>query len=459
MIYVIACVAAIAGLLTGYDEGIITATTEPLHRDIVVAALEEGLLSTTVPLGALLGAAVGAVLGAAFGRRVLLMGAAGLFLLGPALCAFAPYFVLFAFGRFVIGLAIGIGAVMAPAYVAECATEQRRGLLVGLFPLAYSLGVLAAYLAGTVHADHWRLLFASAAVPALVLLVWLWRLPSTPRMMVLGGREKEAGLLLSRLNGWKSRDPRPAQIIAAIRKASRADSRYGTWLDLLLPGPRTALRAGIGLFFFQQMTGIAAAMRYAPGVFADAGLDQGSAQVATVVGFSVLNLLAMVGCLLTVDRFGRRRLLVLGFSGAAASLLLLALAATIGTASVQAFAFMGFALFAVSFGLAIGPVPWIVAGEVFPLNLRGAGIALSTVSNWLFGFLALASLPALEALVGYPLIFVSAAVMSLLGLWFSLRCVPDCAGRALEEIEQEVRAGRGAALRPPAVPAAPHAGR
>ncbi len=448
MIYVIACVAAIAGLLTGYDEGIITATTAPLHRDIAVAALEEGLLATTVPIGALLGAVVGAVLGSAFGRRVLLMGAAGLFLLGPVLCAVSSEFVLFAFGRFVIGLAIGIGAVMAPAYVAECATEQRRGLLVGLFPLAYSLGVLAAYLAGIAHADHWRLLFASAAVPGLILLVWLWRLPSTPRMMLLGGREKEAGLLIARLYGWKSRDPRPAQMAAAIRKASRADSRYGTWLDLLLPGPRTALRAGVGLFFFQQMTGIAAAMRYAPGVFADAGLAQGSAEVATVVGFSVLNLIAMVGCLLTVDRFGRRRLLYLGYGGAAASLALLALAAAIGTANVQVLAFMGFALYAVSFGLAIGPVPWIVASEVFPLNLRGAGIALSTVSNWLFGFLALVSLPALEQSVGYPVIFALAGVMSLLAIWFSARCVPDCAGRALEDIEQEVRAGRVIALPP-----------
>ncbi|MEW6255038.1 MAG: sugar porter family MFS transporter [Pseudomonadota bacterium] len=459
MIYVIACVAAIAGLLTGYGEGIITATTQPLRQVIVIAALEEGLLSTTVPLGALLGAVVGAVLGAAFGRRVLLIVAAAMFLIGPSLCAVASDFVLFAIGRFIIGLAIGIGAVMAPAYIAESATERRRGLLVGLYPVAYTLGILAAYLAGVAYADQWRWLFASAAVPGLVLLVWLWRLPSSPRMMVLAGREKEAGLLIARLQGWKSRDPRPAQIIAAIRRASRADSRYGTWLDLLLPGPRMALLAGIGLFFFQQMTGIAAAMRYAPGVFADAGLEHGSAQVATVVGFCVLNLLAMLGCLLTVDTVGRRRLLVLGFGGAAASLAILALAAAVGTGSVQVVAFMGLALYAVSFGLAIGPVPWIVAAEVFPLNLRGAGIALSTISNWVFGFLALASLPALEPLVGFPLIFMSAAVMSLLAIWFSLRCVPDCAGRTLEDIEQEVRAGRGAALRLRPDPAAPQYGR
>ncbi len=442
MVYVIACIAALAGLLTGYDESVITATLAPLGRTLVVAPMEEGLMTASLPLGALMGALAGALLSGSWGRRPLLMGAAVLFIAGALVSAGAPGIILHAVGRFVLGVAIAIGAITAPAYIAETAPAARRGMLACAFPMAFSIGVLAAYLVGVAVDDDWRLLFASAAAPGLVLLVALWRLPESPPALVQAGRVEEAGALVARLNGWKSRDPRITAEVAALRAAARADARNGNWRDLLAPEIRPALLVGTGLFFFQQMTGIGPAIHYAPTVFAQAGLDEGSAQIATTLGFGALNIAVMVVAMALVDRIGRRRLLFLGFGGAAFSLALLAATAAIGTLEVQVFAFMALALYGASFSLAIGPLPWVMASEVFPLTLRGAGIALSTLSNWVFGFLALLAFPPLEQAFGFAPVFALAAVMSLLAMLFGARCVPETKGRTLEEIEAHLRSGQ-----------------
>lgn len=441
MIYVIACVAAIAGLLIGYDEGVINATLVPLRAAMVVAPLEDGLMIATLPLGTFAGAFTGALLSAAWGRRSLLMGAAILFVVGAALCAGAPDIVVLSVGRFLFGTGIGIGAIMAPAFIAETAPAGRRGMLVCAFPIAFSLGVLAAYLAGKGLGGDWRLLFASATLPGLLLLACLWRLPDTPRALVQSGRDEEARRVVARLHGWRSGDPRIAGQVAAMRAAARADTRTGNWRDLLSPEIRPAVLVGAGMFFFQQMTGIGAAIHFAPLVFAQAGLDEGNAQVATTLGFGALNIAVMVATLFLVDRVGRRRLLFLGFGGAAGSLALLAATAAVGTPDVQVLAFMGLALYGACFSLAIGPLPWVLASEIFPLNLRGAGLAVSTLANWGFGFLAVLALPALEQAVGFAGVFALSAVMSVLAVAFGARCVPETAGRTLEEIEAHLRAG------------------
>ncbi|MBA4788954.1 MAG: sugar porter family MFS transporter [Rhizobiales bacterium] len=442
MAYVIACIAALAGLLTGYDESVITATLAPLGKTLLAEPMEAGLMTVTLPLGAFAGAFTGALLAPAWGRRSLLMAAAALFTLGALLCAVAPGIILHALGRFVLGVAIGIGAIMAPAYIAETAPAARRGMLACAYPIAFSLGVLAAYLVGVRVADDWRILFATAAVPGLVLLVGLWRLPETPAALVQAGREGEAGLLLARLNGWKSRDPKVAARVAALRTAARADMRNGNWRELLAPDIRPALVAGAGLFFFQQVTGIGAAIHFAPTVFAQAGFDDGGARVATTLGFGALNIAVMILAMVLMDRVGRRLLLFVGFGGAALSLAMLAGVAAIGTPDVQVFAFMGLALYGASFSLAIGPLPWVLAAEVFPLTLRGAGLAFATLSNWVFGLLALLALPALEAAMGFAGVFALSALMSVLALLFGARCIPETKGLALEEIEAHLRSGR-----------------
>lgn len=442
MAYVIACIAALAGLLTGYDESVITATLAPLGKTLLAEPMEAGLMTVTLPLGAFAGAFTGALLAPAWGRRSLLMAAAALFTLGALLCAVAPGIILHALGRFVLGVAIGIGAIMAPAYIAETAPAARRGMLACAYPIAFSLGVLAAYLVGVRVADDWRILFATAALPGLVLLVGLWRLPETPAALVQAGREGEAGLLLARLNGWKSRDPQVAARVAALRTAARADMRNGNWRELLAPDIRPALVAGAGLFFFQQVTGIGAAIHFAPTVFAQAGFDEGGARVATTLGFGALNIAVMILAMVLMDRVGRRPLLFVGFGGAALSLAMLAAVAAIGTPDVQVFAFMGLALYGASFSLAIGPLPWVLAAEVFPLTLRGAGLAFATLSNWVFGLLALLALPALEATVGFAGVFALSAFMSVLALLFGARCIPETKGLALEEIEAHLRSGR-----------------
>lgn len=440
MIYVVACVAAIAGLLFGYDEGIIAGALAPLHARFDIPPLQEGLMTASVPLGALAGTLTAGWLAAPLGRRKLLLGAAVLFISGALICAIAPSILVISLGRLLLGLAIGIAAMVAPLYIAETAPAAQRGMLVSIYQLAITLGIFGAYLVGFAAGDSWRVLFATAAVPGIMLLVGVARLSDTPRWLVLRGRGEEARKALARIRGLSTGDSAVAKEIAAITAAARDET--GSWKNLTGPVARPALVVGMGLFLLQQLSGINAVIYFAPTVFEHAGFSETGVQLLATVGLGAVNVVMTLVAMALIDRIGRRLLLFIGFAGAALSLGLIAFAAGTGSDQLQILSLVGLVVYIAAFAVALGPLPWVMMSEIFPLHLRGPGMGAASLTNWTFNVLVVLTFPLLLDRLGLAGVFAIYAAVCVAGLFFTARWVPETSGLTLEEIEAHLKAGK-----------------
>ncbi len=326
MIYFLAGVAAIAGLLFGYDEGVIAVASPSLERSFPMSAVENGFMIAAVPLGALAGAVIAGRLTERLGRRRVLMLAAALFTVGALAAAAVQAVWMLMLARLVLGLAIGVAAVVAPLFIAEAAPLRIRGALVSTYQLAITAGIVLSYLTGLVVTDEasWRVMFALGAVPGITFLIGLCFLPESPRWLLLRDRESDAKASLVRLRGQAAGIDGE---IAAIRATVAAERRVASQAtSIMAPWIRPALIVGTVLFFLQQLSGINAVIYYAPTIFQHAGLSSGSTQVMATIGVGVVNFLVTSLAMTLIDRWGRRPLLIAGFVGTAATLLLIAVA-------------------------------------------------------------------------------------------------------------------------------------
>lgn len=345
--------------------------------------------------------------------------------------------------RLVLGLAVGIAAVVAPLYISESAPAARRGMLVSVYQLAITLGILAAYLVNYAFDDRWRHMFMLGALPGIALFVGMFMLRDTPRWYMLKGRPDQARAALEKLRGHTTD---PAHIDAemqAIAQSGHRDESTATWADLLSPTVRPAFMVGIGLFFLQQLSsGINAVIYYAPTVFNEAGFDSGSTQLLATIGVGVVNVLMTLVGMALIDRLGRLRLLYFGFFGTAVSLGLIALGAATGAQALDVLAVVGLLGYIASFAASIGPLPWVMMSEIFPGRVRGLAMSVTSLSNWAFNFLVVFSFPVLVASLGLGWVFGLYAFVCALGVFFTWRWVPETSGVTLEAIEQHLLSGK-----------------
>jgi len=450
MIWIVATVAAIAGFLFGFDEGVIAGALAPLKMDFPITPAEEGVMTAAVPLGALVGAFAAGWLAAPLGRRGLLLLAAGLFVVGALWAALAGGIVSLTLARVVLGLAIGSAAMTAPLYIAECAPADRRGTFVAVYQLAITLGILGAYFVDDVviaataddPSESWRWMFATGIVPALALGIGMAMLTDTPRWLMQRGRRDEARRVAAKLSDRSPDDPVVVAEIAEIDARLREESRRTDGLSLLSPRVRPALIVAMGLFLLQQLSGINAVIYFAPTVFGLTGFDTHAGAMLATIGIGVVNVLMTVVGMVIVDRVGRRSLLVAGFVGTAVSLAAIAAAAASGSPDLAWVALIGLVVYIASFAISLGPLPWIMMAEVFPLSVRGPGMGLASLANWGFNALVVFSFPVLLSAVGLAAVFGGFAVICALGVAFTLRFVPETRGASLEAIEAHLTAGR-----------------
>ena len=447
MIYFLAAVAAIAGLLFGYDEGVIAVASPSLARDFPMSPFASGFTTAAVPLGALVGAILAGRLTERLGRRLVLMIAAGLFCLGAFAAAGCTAVWMLTASRLVLGLAIGVAAVVAPLYIAESAPLKIRGALVATYQLAITTGIILSYLTGLVIVGNgsWRLMFALGAAPGLAFLLGLIFLPESPRWLVLRGRDGDAMTSLRRLRGEKSDVGAEA---ADIRQAA-AESNRAEPDNVFAPWVRPALIVGMGLFFLQQLSGINAVIYYAPSIFEHAGLSDTTTQVLATVGVGVVNFVVTILAMLLIDRLGRRKLLVAGFLGTGGSLHG-DRPGVPGASPLPAWiVIVALLAYIASFAISLGPLPHVMMSEVFPLRVRGAGMSLASVSNWGFNFLVVLMFPVMLSGIGLAGTFTLFGLICLAGVVFTLTRVPETNGASLEHIEAYLRAGKPlSALRP-----------
>jgi SP family galactose:H+ symporter-like MFS transporter len=430
-----AVIAALGGLLFGYDTGIIASALLFIKTDFDLSSLQQGMVVSAVPIGAVFGAALAGQLADKYGRRRMILLAAALFIAGSIVSALAQGATVLIVARVFIGFAIGLASATCPVYISEVAPAALRGRLVTLFQLAVTVGILLAYVVGLAlePSESWEWMLALGAVPAFLLGAGILAMPQSPRWLVMIGDSIQARKELLQLRQTTDEvDAELSEIQASI------DTEKGSWRDLRAPAVKAALVVGVGLAVLQQVTGINTVIYYAPTIIQDTGIDSDSAAILASIGVGVVNVLATVLALWLVSRFGRRPLLVVGVSGMVVALVLLGLAFEVGTngEGLASLAVIALMVYVGSFAISLGPIFWILNAEIYPLKARGHAAGVGTMANWTSNFLiSLTFLPLLNWLGSAPTFWLYAAV-GLFTIFFCLRFVPETKGKQLEEIEQ-----------------------
>jgi MFS transporter, SP family, xylose:H+ symportor len=457
LVTALALVAALGGLLFGYDTAVISGAVnaidvnfiDPRHLSEGWKNWLSGFAIGCALLGCVVGAAAAGPLSTRIGRRGGLLIAGLLFIVSSLGSAF-PEFIWSAFGasgpnalyafigyRLLGGMAIGMASVLSPMYIAEIAPPASRGLFVTFQQIAIVLGINLVYYVNWLiqsHGSHewlmsagWRYMLASAAIPAFLLFVGMLFVPDTPRYLVLKGRDDEALSLLRRLAG-DAADATLREIEGTLVERNEKLFAFGGLV----------LFVGIMLSIFQQFVGINAVLYYAPLMFENMGAPTNSAFLQAVIVGAANTVFTLVA-FLTVDRLGRKPLLVIGAVIMAAAML--SLGTLFALHAVGFWAVVAVVVYIAGFALSWGPVVWVLLAEIFPNSIRGKAMSIAVAAQWISNFLVTQTFKmmdgssALNAMFNHGFAYWIYGGMSVLAALFVLRYVPETKGRSLESIQ------------------------
>jgi sugar porter (SP) family MFS transporter len=431
----LACIAtaALAGLLFGFDTAVISGTTEGLRAHYGLDDFWLGVTVSSALWGTLAGALVAGYPGDRYGSRDTLRILAVFYVVGGIGCGLAwDWGSLVAF-RVIAGLAVGGSSVLAPVYIAEVAPPSKRGGLVASFQFMVILGILAAYVSNAVIGSYelgdadWRWKFGVSAVPAVIFLLLLLRIPNSPRWLIAKGREEEARDALSRV-GMAG-----AQADAEVGAVQRGLAKQTGNARLSWKRHRKPILLAFLVAGFNQLSGINALLYYLNEIFAKAGGSLSPDVQAIIIG--VVNAVFTALGMLLIDRLGRRTLLLIGSAGMAVSLVVAGLAMTEALPGwIVLPALIGFIMF---FAPSTGAVIWVYISEVFPTDVRGRGSAIGASTHWGFDAVIAAAFPTIAAVsVGLPFFFFAAMMAAQFVL--VLTYFPETKGVPLEEMERRL---------------------
>lgn len=389
LIYIIAMIAATGGLLFGFDTGVISGAIPFFQKDFGIDNNMIELITSAGLLGAILGALFCGRLTDRLGRKKVILASAVIFAVGAIWSGVAVDAWNLVLARLFLGIAIGGSSFAVPLYIAEISPAKVRGMLVSMFQLMVTIGVLVSYLSDLYFADEgdmscWRPMFYVGVIPACILLVGMIFMPETPRWLMSKGRHSESIRILKRIEGEEQAKDSFQQMQEEIK---RSETEKSGWKELLQPWLRTPLIICIGIMFFQQFVGINTVIYYSPKIFLMAGFDGTVAAIWASVGVGVVNVIFTVVSVYFVDRLGRRKLYFIGLSGIVVSLLILGLCFVFVNQlgdSVKWVAILLIFCYVAFFAISIGPLGWLIISEIFPLKLRGLGASLGSLSVWLF---------------------------------------------------------------------------
>jgi MFS transporter, SP family, arabinose:H+ symporter len=425
-------VAALGGLLFGFDIAIITGAGPFLTRAFGLDSIQEGWAYSSLLFGCILGAGVAGRMTDTWGRKRILIGVALVFALTSVWSAVANNLTMLVLARITGGLAVGAASTVAPMYISEVSPAKYRGSLVSMYQLFIVTGILISYLINYMLHDigenNWRWMFASGAVPSVFFLVMLFFVSETPRFLYLKGRKKEALDVLERIGGKQLAGEEIKEISKSITGSSVS------FRMLLDPKLRKVLWVGFGLAVFVQLSGINTIIDYAPKIFATAGWKLDAGLFATF-GLGIVNFISTWVSILIVDRFGRRPLYIIGSAGMTVALLGLTLAGMIGHFSGLTVLLL-IILFLIFFSSCVGPVFWTYMSEIFPNRIRGTAISIPIFSQWVFNALIVLIFPAMLKHLSTAFSFGILALFSLGQLLFTLKYMEETKGKSLEEIEE-----------------------
>lgn len=436
-------VATLGGLLFGYDTAVISGAIGFLQKRFELDSTGMGWAASCALLGCIVGVMTAGVVSDRLGRRRALILAAVLFFvsaIGTALPRTLTEFILF---RILGGVGVGIASMSSPMYIAEISPTHLRGRMVSVNQLAIVSGMLAVYFVNYYIAGQgdetwniqtgWRWMFGSGAFPSLALLVLLFFVPESPRWLCKQGRREAAKNVLQRIGGEAHAEAELMEIETTVTQES------GSLSQLFQPGMRRVLVIGIALAVLQQVTGINVFLYYAPEIFKKFGEGSDTALLQTVV-VGAANMLFTLIAIGTVDKLGRKPLMMIGAAGMGISLFAIGFGAYLQR--IESWALIFILGYIGSFALSLGPVVWVVLSEIFPTSIRGRAMSIATLCLWSANFVVSQTFPMMSEnpyLVrtfhgGFP--FWVYGTLCAATMLFVLLYVPETKGKSLEEIER-----------------------
>ncbi|UOQ45148.1 sugar porter family MFS transporter [Halobacillus salinarum] len=427
---------ALGGLLYGYDTGVISGALLYITDDIPLTNFLQGLVVSSLLVGAIVGAGMSGYVSDRFGRRRVVFSIALIYLAGAITLAFASNAVVLVIGRVILGLAVGGSTAIVPVYLSEMAPTRSRGALSSLNQLMITIGILIAYLVNYAFApiDGWRWMLGLASVPAILLMIGVLFMPESPRWLIKRNREQDAREIMALTRQQSEID----EEIDEMKKIEQIEE--GTMDILKAEWVRPMLVIGSVLALFQQLIGINAVIYYAPTIFTKAGLGD-SASILGTVGIGAVNVLLTLVAIATIDKLGRKKLLLIGNVGMVISLAVLAtiLFTAELTNAIAWLTVIFLGLFIVFFSATWGPVVWVMLPELFPLKARGAATGITTLVLSAGNLVVSLFFPVLLGVMGTAGVFVVFAILGVCAFLFVLKFVPETKGRSLEEIENDLR--------------------
>lgn len=429
-VFLTAAIAALGGLLFGYDTSVISGAMLFLRTDFHLTDVQLEFAVGIALAGALVGAGVAGYCADRWGRRATLLGTGVGFGMFAVLSGLATGLIVFSIARFFVGVCIGVASLVTPLYLAEMSPAKIRGALVSLNQLAITIGICVAYFVDyeLASAQNWRWMFLTAVFPALVLILGMIFLPESPRWLARAGFRDRALAGFHRLGRGEEAE---AELEDVERVLAEKQGGFGI---LLQPGFRVAAFVGIGLAVFQQITGINTIIYYSPEILRMSGYPSAKAAILAAGIIGVVNVLITVVSILLVDRLGRRLLLLFGTAGMALALTVVGFAFERHTTSSAVFyAVIAYIIF---FGIGLGPVVWLLISEVYPIKIRGKAMSLAILTVWGANWLVASTFLTVIHGVGAAVTFWIFAALCVLAFSFCLVFVPETKGKSLEDIER-----------------------
>jgi sugar porter (SP) family MFS transporter len=440
-VYFAVGVAALGGLLFGYDTGVISGAILFITKQFSLSATMEEIVVSSVLVGAVAGAIIGGALTGRFGRRKMIILAGIIFTASALGTALAPTVSLLIAARVVSGIGIGIASFISPMYIAELVPAKVRGSLVAVNMLAITSGIVVAYLVDYAFSSSggWRYMFGLAAIPSIALIIGMWRLPDSPRWLISKSKVEQARQILQRARTVSDVSPEITDIQKSMEKQGA-----GGLKGLFQPSLRMPMIVGLGLAVFQQITGINTVIYYAPTIFKFAGITAAGPAILAGAGLTMVMWLFHVLAIFLMDRVGRRPLLLVGVAGQIIGLAILGAAFQFQQlASFKSYvAIGGLVIYVACFAFGLGPIFWLLISEIYPLKVRGAAMSAVTVTNWALNLVVAVTFLTLVGVLGHAGTFWLYGVIAI-GAWvFLYLLVPETKGKTLEQIEEHWRSGK-----------------
>ena len=431
-IVLVSFVAALGGLLFGFDTAIISGTIPYISSYFTMDEYMLGWSVSSILAGCAVGAMFAGAMADRYGRRFTLIVCALLFAGSGIGAGLSHQLYVFILCRLIGGLGVGAAAMVSPMYIAEMAPAKWRGRLVACYQMAIVIGILVAYFSNYIFeglgANNWRWMFASQAAPALLFFLLLLWVPETPRWLIMKGKKKEAAVILEKISDNESIEKEMADIENSFHAKHRISFK-----QLFSKTYRPVLFIGIIVAIFQQVTGINSIIYYAPVIFKETGINSSSSLLQTI-GIGVVNVISTFIAIGLVDKVGRKKLLLIG--SLLMGLSLVAIGLCFRFSYFDHYVVLIFMLlYVASFGSTMGAVVWVYLSEIFPNLVRSMALSVATLSLWLADFAVTLSFPVMTKHLGTSYTMFCYAALCAVAFVYMFYKVKETKGKSLEEIE------------------------